>query len=104
MKLLHLLELAEIVLPKDQPMRFPIQNLRNRRPTLRHGQLLGRACLKLPAVFDDRRTRCHAASFKTCRRATGQQARRDYEDGELARDHWDEVLARVKTGRKKTCF
>ena len=45
-------------------------------------QFFGRPFLKLPAVIHDRRTRCHAASFKTCRRAAGQPTRRDYEDGE----------------------
>jgi len=36
-------------------------------------------------------TQAEAASIKTRRRAAGQPARCDYEDGELARDHWHEV-------------
>ncbi len=57
-----------------------IHHLDDSRSAPQHRQFLGRPCLKLPAVFHDRRTRCHAASFKTRRRAAGQQDRCDYLD------------------------
>jgi len=67
------------LIPQDRVVGEPADDQRALRQGL---DLFCHARLLRSAVIHHRRACPHAARFKTHRRATGQPARRDYEDGE----------------------
>ncbi len=62
--------------------RIVAHHLGDGRSVRQHWHFFGRLPLELPAVFHHRRACPHAAGLKTHRRAAGQPARPDHEDGE----------------------